>query len=145
MNRDSPPRPSWLRSRLAKWAFYAYRLGLGRLLGRWVLVLATRGRETGRVRKTPLWYVRESDLVYCLSGWGTNSDWYLNVKAHHLVVMEIGKDRRKATAELVDIPSERERVLGLIEGKYGSPTTRLFYHLDRIALVAFTLDSEQLP
>ncbi len=96
------------------------------------------------MRKTPLWYVREGDLVYCVSGWGTNSDWYLNVKAHHLVVMEIGKDRRKAMAELVDTPSERERVLGLIEGKYGSPTTRLFYHLDRIALVAFTLDSEQL-
>ena len=97
------------------------------------------------MRKTPLWYAREGELVYCISGWGTNSDWYMNVKTHHLVVMEIGKNLRQATAAFVDEPGERERVLGLIEGKYGSPTARLFYHLDRIALVVFTLDLAKLP
>lgn len=138
-------RPSWLRSRLAKWALLAYRLGLGRLAGRWVLVLTTRGRGTGRVRKTPLWYARDGDVVYCFSGWGTTSDWYRNVKADPLVSLEVGKDRWQATAKLVHAPTQRERVLNLIVAKYGRLAPRIFYHLDRIALVAFTLDSDKRP
>ena len=137
--RARPPRPSWLRARVAKWALLAYKLGLGRLLGHKVLVLTTRGRLTGNVWRTPLWYVREADAVYCLSGWGATSDWYRNVKADPGVTLEMGKDRWQATAEVVSEPGEADRVLRLFEAKYGRLTTRIFYHLDLVTLVSFPL------
>ena len=74
-------RPSWLRARLAKWGLLPYRFGLGRLASGQVMVLTTRGRVTGRVRNTPLWYVRDGGKVCGISGWGTSSDWFKNVQA----------------------------------------------------------------
>ena len=71
------------------------------------------------MRKTPLGYARDGDVVYCFSGWGTTSDWYRNVKADPLVSLEVGKDRWQATAKLVHAPTQRERVLNLIVAKYG--------------------------
>ena len=143
--RTRPPRPSWLRSRLAKWALLAYKLGLGRLLGHHVLVLTTRGRRTGAVRRTPLWYIREGDVVYCFSGWGTTSDWYRNVKADSHVTLELGKARWQTKAEAIHQRSERERVLRLTEAKYGRLTTRVFYHLDLVVLVSCPLPALTAP
>ena len=143
--RTGSPRPSWLRARMAKWALLAYRLGLGRLLGHKVLVLTTTGRATTRVRRTPLWYVQEGDVVYCLSGWGTTSDWYRNVEADPCATLELGNQRWETTAEVIHERSERERVLRLTESKYGRLTIRVFYHLDLVALVAFPLPAPTAP
>ena len=51
----------------------------------------------------------------------------------------MGKDRWQTTAEVVHERSQRERVLRLIEAKYGRLTIRVFYHLDLVALVSFPL------
>jgi len=143
--RTRSPRPSRLRARLAKWALLAYKLGLGRLLAHKVLVLTAMGRSTGTARRTPLWYVREGDVIHCFSGWGATSDWYRNVKANPQVTLEIGKDRWQTTAEVVNETSQQARVLRLIEAKYGRLTTRVFYHLDLVVLVSIPLPAPTAP
>ncbi|MCE2404144.1 MAG: nitroreductase family deazaflavin-dependent oxidoreductase [Dehalococcoidia bacterium] len=133
----SPLRPSWLRSRLAKWALVAYRLGLGPLLARKVMVLTTIGRASGSQRRTPLWYVREEDTFLCFSSWGGSSDWLKNVRAHPDVHLRVGSRGWRSRGRLVEDPEEVGRVSAVFAAKYGHRTMGLFYHLDRLALVAF--------
>ena len=132
-------RPSWLRGRLAKWSLLAYRFGLGALVARWVMVLTTKGRVTGRARRTPLWYVREADIVYCVSGWGPISDWSKNLKADPHAVIKIGRKTWNTRAELNGDRQERAKVLDMIQRKYGL-LSGFFYHDNQLSTVAFQLN-----
>jgi deazaflavin-dependent oxidoreductase (nitroreductase family) len=53
-------------------------LGFGRIL----LLLTTKGRKTGRKRRTPLEYQRINGVIHLLSSRGDKADWILNVRAH---------------------------------------------------------------
>lgn len=141
---NRPPRPSWLRSRLAKWALIPYRLGLGFLLANQVLVLTTRGRVSGKERKTPLWYVRDQDTIYCVSGWGPSSDWSRNLEADPSAVLQIGKAQWQTEGILKHDLPEQEQVLDLFLKKYGR-LTHLFYHRERLSVVAFPLPIQDQP
>ena len=129
-------RPNWLRRRMAKWAFLAYRLGLGPLLARWVMVLTTRGRVSGRARRTPLWYIRQGNTIYCLSGWGPSSDWFRNLGANADVLVRIGGQTWETRGEIISDPPQLERILRSFREKYGRMVP-VFYHMDRLRLVAF--------
>ena len=136
---NRPIRPSWLRSRLAKWALLAYRLRLGFLVAHKVMVLTTHGRLTGRPRRTPLWYVREDDTLYCLSGWGASSDWLKNVRARSDVRLQVANEVWETRGRMVPDGEEVGMLLEMFYQKYGRRTVRLFYHMDRLVLVAFKL------
>jgi len=116
-------------------------LGLGFLLARKVMILTTKGRVTGKERRTPLWYVREGDAIYCLCGWGASSDWLKNLEADPHVIVQVGRERWETTKKLIQEPQEMERVLSTMQEKYGRRTVHLFYHMDRLVLVAFPLDN----
>ena len=135
---DQPRHPSWLRGRLAKWPVLVYRLGLGSLIAGQVMVLTTRGRLTGRVRNTPLWYVREGDTVFCISGWGPSSDWSRNLKTDPRARVRIGRRTWQTRGVLVPDGEGLRRVLSQLRGKYRR-LVPLLYHMDRISLVAFAL------
>ena len=135
--RNIALRPSRLRGRLAKWALLAYKLGLGALIGHKVLVLTTTGRVSGLERRTPLWYVREGGTFLCFSGWGASSDWLKNVRARPEVQLWIGSRSWHSQGRFIEDPEEVKRVSGMFVDKYGRRTVRLFYHLDRLVLVAF--------
>ena len=65
-----------------------WRLGLGPFINIWppvggrILVIAHRGRKTGRRRYTPVNYALVDGEVYCTAGFGSISDWYRNVAAN---------------------------------------------------------------
>ena len=141
----APLRPNWLRSRMAKWAGLAYRLGLGTLVAKKVMILTTKGRVTGRARRTPLWYVRDRDTVYCLSGWGPSSDWWKNLNKETHALVQIGKGRLETQGVLVENREEVSNVLNMFFDKYGRRTVHLFYHLDRLCLAAFSLEGSGEP
>jgi deazaflavin-dependent oxidoreductase (nitroreductase family) len=69
-----------------KWMVMMWRLGLGSIINAWpgvigrVMVLSHIGRKTGIRRYTPLNYTVVDDKIYCTSGFGEVSDWYLNTK-----------------------------------------------------------------
>ena len=139
-----PLRPSWLRARLAKWAGLLYRLGLGAVIARQVMILTTRGRATGVPRRTPLWYVRDGDTIYCVSGWGSSSDWLKNLEAHQGAVVRIGRERWETQGTLIQEPAALEKTLGRFQEKYGRRLVHFFYHIDRLRLVAFPLLSSSV-
>lgn len=63
-----------------------FRLGLGPLVNAWpevggrILVLAHRGRRTGRRRLTPVNYAVVHGDVYITAGFGSVADWYRNLQ-----------------------------------------------------------------
>ena len=88
-----------------KWLFkipiLQYKLGLGWMIGHYILLLTTIGRKSGKARHTPLEYLydRENDRYRIAAGWGGNTDWYKNVSANPNVTAQVGRRKFIAIAE----------------------------------------------
>jgi F420H(2)-dependent quinone reductase len=73
--------------------------------GKPVVILTTRGRKTGKLRKTPLMTVEhdgEYAVVASLGGAPKHPVWYLNLTADPLVSLQDGTELRDYTARVVD-------------------------------------------
>ncbi|WP_068922627.1 nitroreductase family deazaflavin-dependent oxidoreductase [Planobispora rosea] len=80
------------------------------------LLLTTRGRRSGRLRRTALVYVRDGDrYVVTASNRGAagNPAWYLNLVADPSAVVRVGTEEFAATARTASA-GERERLWGLM-------------------------------
>jgi deazaflavin-dependent oxidoreductase (nitroreductase family) len=75
------------------------------LEGQPCIILWTRGRHTGTVRKAPLMRVTDGDryaVVASLGGAPKHPVWYLNLLADPLVSLQDGAELRDYTARVVD-------------------------------------------
>ncbi len=109
------PPPGTLKARMVNRFVAAntrlYRLTGGRIgnkvKGAPVLLLDHVGRKSGQVRTAPLLYLRDgTDLVIVASRGGSDATpaWWLNLQAHPVTTVQIGRERlpvtaREATAE----------------------------------------------
>jgi deazaflavin-dependent oxidoreductase (nitroreductase family) len=101
-----------------------YRASAGRLGGSVggapVLLLATRGRRSGKVRTTPLLYVRDGeDFVVVASNGGRDQHpaWWPNLQAHPRPTVQVKGERLAVEAGEVTGP-ERERLWALLVAAY---------------------------
>ncbi len=65
------------------------------------LLLTTRGRKSGRLRRTALIYGRDGDRYLVVASQGgapKHPSWYLNLNAHPEVAVQVGADRFTARA-----------------------------------------------
>lgn len=84
----------------------------GPFQGRDVLILTTKGAKSGEVRETPIVYTRDGDryvIVASKGGAPTNPHWFHNLKAHPEVTVEVGGEKFKARASVMD-DEEYERL-----------------------------------
>lgn len=84
----------------------AYALGLGRLIGRVVLLLTTTGRKTGKRRVTPLQYEQVDGMIYVAAARGAKTDWYRNLLANPQVELRLGARCLTGTAEPITQPGQ---------------------------------------
>jgi deazaflavin-dependent oxidoreductase (nitroreductase family) len=90
---------------LFKWIFkmpiIQYRIGMGWMIGKYVLLLTTTGRKSGKPRHTPLEYVheKENDRYRVAAGWGGHTDWYRNLLRNPQVQVQVGRRKFDAIAE----------------------------------------------
>jgi deazaflavin-dependent oxidoreductase (nitroreductase family) len=88
-----------------KWLFkmpiLQYKLGMGWMIGKYILLLTTTGCKSGRPRQTPLEYLydEEQDQYRISAGWGGNTDWYRNVMKNPNVRVQVGHKKFDAIAE----------------------------------------------
>ena len=90
------------------------------------LLLTTRGRSSGKLRRTALWYVRDGDRYLLVGSNGArrrDPAWVQNVRANPAVVVQVRGDTfaalaRIATAE--ERPALWERIAGEIPKHAGS-------------------------
>ncbi len=81
-----------------------------------LLLLGTTGARTGRPRTTPLAYRRVGDRLYVIASAGgavADPAWYLNLRAHPSVTVEIEDEHFDATATVLE-GANRERVFAAI-------------------------------
>jgi deazaflavin-dependent oxidoreductase (nitroreductase family) len=100
-----------------------YRLLGGRLVGKNVLILTTRGRRSGRARSTPLFYTRDGDdyvVVASNGGEARQPNWWHNLRANPNVGIQVGRRTIACRAERVhgdDVPRLWAKLLA-IHGDY---------------------------
>jgi deazaflavin-dependent oxidoreductase (nitroreductase family) len=83
-----------------------------RFYGKDALLLTTRGRRTGKLRRTPLYYGIDGDryvLVGSNGGVRTHPSWYFNVLANPAVVVQVRGETFAALARPAT-PEERPRL-----------------------------------
>jgi deazaflavin-dependent oxidoreductase (nitroreductase family) len=100
-----PPPPNRIIPRL-------YDLGLGPLIGRFILLLTTTGRKSGLPRTTPLQYEKIDGAYYIGSARGTQSDWFRNLVVNPQVEVRVKSLRLCGQAEAVTAP---ERIADFLE------------------------------
>lgn len=77
----------------------------GPFVGRDLLILTTRGARSKEDRTTPLVYTRDGDryvIVASKGGAPTHPHWFHNLKTHPEVTVEVGDQKFKAHATVVD-------------------------------------------
>ena len=66
-----------------------YKLGLGPVMGQFVLLLTTIGRKSGKRRVTPLQYEEVKGDFYVASVRGSKADWIRNIQANPSVEVKV--------------------------------------------------------
>lgn len=93
----------------------ALRMGLGGAMSNpltgYLMLLRTRGHESGLLREAPLGYVIRGDHVYCMAGFGPRTHWFRNVLADPQVEVVLPGRAFSGVAEEVTDPDERRDVL----------------------------------
>ena len=122
----------------------AYAAGLAAVVGRFVLLLSTTGRRSGRARVTPLTYEELDGTFLVASARGTASDWFRNILRNPAVVVRVGRRRFVGQAEVItdqgriaDYLQRRmarsPRMFGLIFRMEGLPTEPTRQLLEQLA------------
>ncbi|MFD1546215.1 nitroreductase family deazaflavin-dependent oxidoreductase [Nonomuraea guangzhouensis] len=94
-----PSLPTGLRRRLWRLPIGLYRLGLGSLLGRRIMLLAHIGRVSGRPRQAVIEVIEHGEHGYvAASGFGPKADWYQNILKTPDVTIQIGGRTLQVTA-----------------------------------------------
>lgn len=96
------------------------------------LLITTRGRKSGKLRRTALYYGRDGDnylLVASDGGENTHPAWYLNLVDHPEVEVQVGADKfaaRARTATAQEKPPLWETMTGIFPkyADYQKMTTR---------------------
>lgn len=102
--------------------WYALTGGIvgARVSGAPVLLLTTTGRKSGRSRTTPLTYLRDGERYVIVASNGGNAQhpaWYFNLRATADVEVQIGREKRRAQAEVAG-DEERARLWPLVVQMY---------------------------
>ena len=128
-----PPRTFF--KGMNRFTMLGWRLGLGGLMNAWpeqggrMMVLGTRGRKSGLLRRTPLNYAPLPDGIACVAGFGEQTDWYRNCLADPRVQVWLPSGPWEGTASQVTLPAERLRLLRQVLIASGA-AARLFGGLD---------------
>ena len=83
-----------------------YKIGLGPIYGRFVLLLTTLGRKSGKPRVTPLQYEEIDGVIYVASARGSKADWYRNLLANPSVEVRVKSRRFQGIAEACTDPNQ---------------------------------------
>jgi deazaflavin-dependent oxidoreductase (nitroreductase family) len=122
-----------------------YAIGLGPVIGGFIVLLTTIGRKSGKKRETPLQYEKIGADYYLGAARGLNADWVRNIQSNPQVELRVGAKHVHGAAEIVTDPSrfadflevrlERHpRMIGLImEKAHGLPKRPSREQLEELA------------
>jgi deazaflavin-dependent oxidoreductase (nitroreductase family) len=109
------------------------------------LLLTTRGRRTGKLRRTALIYGQDGDryvVVASSGGQPQHPSWYLNLRADPWVRVQVGTDTFPAYAATAEGP-ERDRLWELMAGIW--PDYRSYQRRTSREIPVVTLEPRRPP
>ena len=86
-----------------------------------MLLLDHVGAKSGKLRRSPLLYIRDGDdlvIVASKGGYPKNPAWFYNLRANPDTVVQVGGEHRKVRAR-VATPEERKRLWPKAVASYG--------------------------
>ena len=127
MKEIQPPQPipypdTPILKSLYRLPIVLYRLGLGSMIGKYILVVSTYGRKTGKVRRTPVEYYQSQDRIFVMSGFAERPDWYQNLLKNPQAGLNIANRQLCARARKPETEEEWQGVLRFLKS---SPVTQL--------------------
>lgn len=90
-----------------------YGIGLGPIIGKFILLLTTTGRKTGLKRVTPLQYEKINERFYLGSARGLKADWVRNIQANPQVEVRVKSLNFQGQAEVITDPSRFADFIGV--------------------------------
>ena len=133
-----PPQPipypnNIIIKKLYQTPILLYRLGLGKLIGKYILILSTFGRKTGRIHRTPVEYFQDQDRLFVISGFGTAPDWFRNLQTDPHVTLNLGEEHRNMLAYKPQTKQEWDGVLAYLKSSPVSVLSNpgLIHQLDK--------------
>ncbi|MFJ8073762.1 nitroreductase family deazaflavin-dependent oxidoreductase [Streptomyces sp. NPDC096176] len=105
-NRRTKPPTGWKRC-IARLPVHMYRIGLGPLFGRRLLLLIHTGRLSGVTRKVVIEVVEhdpQAGAWTVASGFGTRAHWYQNLRHTPQATIQVGRRYHAVTARF--LPAE---------------------------------------
>lgn len=103
---------AFIQNLIADMRSHGGRITTGPMAGRPLMLLTTRGAQTGLERTAIVTYTRDGDryvIAASKSGAPTNPAWFYNLRANPVVTLEAGGDKFKAHAT-VATGAERNRL-----------------------------------
>jgi deazaflavin-dependent oxidoreductase (nitroreductase family) len=119
----SYPAPGSFNRLLFKTPLIWWRMGLGGMLGRSMMVLTTWGRKSHLPRHTMVSYTELDGRVYIGAGWGEQCDWYQNLQADPHVTLQLSSPPLTGRQGEAALPALARRVLD--EDEFRSIARRL--------------------
>lgn len=80
--------------------------------------ITTRGRESGELHETELFFGVDGECIYFLAGGGAEADWVKNVVTHPKVTVRIGGKTMRGTARMLAPGEEDTLARRLLATKY---------------------------
>ncbi|MFP4394378.1 MAG: nitroreductase family deazaflavin-dependent oxidoreductase [Anaerolineales bacterium] len=136
-----------------------WRLGLGPIIGHYLVVLTTWGRKSGLARHTMLEYFTWRGKIYVICAW-PQSDWYKNLTADSHATIQTWQGAERMIANRVMDDEELMKILDMVQERQsklmawyfedeGVPPTRegILSYKERFHVVRFdpTMECTPLP
>ena len=91
---------------------YAWRFGLGPIIGRYLMILTQINHKTGNPCKTSMEYYEINGMKYIVNVFGIQSQWYRNILANPRVTIQTSD----GTEQVVAVPvSQDDELITIIE------------------------------
>lgn len=126
-----PKRPTTWRRTLARLPVHLYRVGLGRLFGTRFLMLTHTGRSSGRPRQVVIEVVAHDDRERSwtvASGYGTQSQWYQNLRHSPSGTVQTGGHRYQVSAQFLS-PEEGAEIMAAYAPHHPRVARQLCHYL----------------
>jgi len=86
-----------------KFVIPLYRIRLLAMFGFRLLLLTTKGKKTGKLRRNPVEYFKIENVIYIVSGYGKKAFWFRNIVAHpNEVHVQVGFRSYHADVEIIE-------------------------------------------
>lgn len=132
-----------------KFMLLLWKLGLSDWINLWptifgqYMVITHIGRKTGYKRLTPVNYAVIDGELYCTAGFGSESDWYRNIKANSHVEIWLTEGRWEGEARDISDHPDRVKIIREVVLASGFAAPMMGLHpkkMDDSVLAEFTRD-----